>query len=293
MINSFDIISKNLERALSVISEILINKKKKKATMSSTKYATLSEDKKKVTSLLQEREFKRTLKLCQSFDAIINIQSVNQFTKNKLKIITIRQKHFIEWDNQLTNIVISNQEIFQRRFDKIENLLYQLSDKRQTTSFSKITSLFLKTTFFSFFKSFNRILSLEKRSNSYDQYMKNITSQIVIDNKFRHEDIDYFDSHLSKSTHEKENFVILNQHVYVRDVHLFIVFVKTNIVIKRIFIVRTYLHAYLRDTAQVWYIAELSNWQRANLQSDDKIIFWQEKLINRFKMRDHEILNLL
>ena len=288
MVNPFETTSEDLGRALPGIADVLNDRKSKgkgKATMPSAKHANLSEEdeQEEEAPLLHGREFKRTSKLRQSLDAVISIQAASQSTEDKLEAVIARQEQFIEWGNQLTDIVIKNQGIFERRFDRLEKLL--LDDRQESTSPSKITSSPPKTTSPPSFRSASRASSLNLKGSE-------LLQQIVVDNKFRHEDIGYFDPHLFES-HGKGDFVFVGQHVYYRDVHLFIASAKAIAATKGSQIVRTHLHACLRGTAQAWYVAELSDWQRANLQSGDGITFWQEELTNRFKMRDHEALDLL
>ena len=100
MINPFDTFSEDLERVLPNIVDVLNDRKskrKEKATMSSTKHVNLSEeDEQKDISLLHKYEFKRSSKLRQSLNVIIDIRTISEFMKNQMQTVIARQKQIIE-----------------------------------------------------------------------------------------------------------------------------------------------------------------------------------------------------
>lgn len=65
------------------------------------------------------------------------------------------------------------------------------------------------------------------------------------------------------------------------------------ITVKGFTLIRINLHRCFRGDAQVWYITELTNTQRAELIREKDIYRWKEKLSQRFKMNEADAMILL
>ena len=92
-----------------------------------------------------------------------------------------------------------NQKKQEKRFDNIKHMLQQLIDRKSSFRSSSKSSnkLFLSAFLSSILASDN---------------------QIMLNNKFRLKEIDFLNSHLSKVSHDKSDFVIIDQNMHYRDV---------------------------------------------------------------------------
>lgn len=96
-------------------------------------------------------------------------------------------------------------------------------------------------------------------------------------------DLEFFDFNLDKSF-DNDDVVTVNKNVYFRNVILFIDKVRDLIVIKNSTTVRANINTALRDSALIWYIAELFNLKKIDLRADhNDVKEWCKILLIRFR----------
>jgi hypothetical protein len=112
-------------------------------------------------------------------------------------------------------------------------------------------------------------------------------------NAFRAFDVKFFDSQLN-SFYEQNDVVQINRNLYYRNVYLFVKRVKDVVIMSEAKIVRTNLFACLRESAQIWYIEELSDLEKKTLRTlDEETNHWCNALLKKFKKFVVSALNYL
>ena len=149
----------------------------------------------------------------------------------------------------------------------------------------------------SFFNEFIKSVRFDDNDSLQDVMLrlakfKKMKSLSIEKNKFRESNIDYFDSHKFES-YEDDDYVIVTNKIYYRNVWLFIDAIKSIAISKKSRLIRTHLHRCFQNDVQTWYIDELDDLQRFDLKRNQDLQNWEKKFISRFKMSESEIMNLL
>ena len=110
--------------------------------------------------------------------------------------------------------------------------------------------------------------------------------------RFRKSNISFFDFTCFES-HDKNDYVIVNDKMHYRNVWFFLDSTNVIITIKDFSLIRINFHRCFRNDAQTWYIIELINEQRADLIRNRDINRWKKKLTKRFRMNEIDVLILL
>lgn len=102
-------------------------------------------------------------------------------------------------------------------------------------------------------------------------------------NKFRSEEIDFFNSHLKTREANSDDIIELSDKIYYRSVHLFIDALKNVDNFKVFELVRRNLNKCLKDISQKWYIAQLIDVKREYVRKESEIERWEMLLLRCFK----------
>ena len=95
--------------------------------------------------------------------------------------------------------------------------------------------------------------------------------------RFRKSNINFFDFTCFES-HDKNDYVIVNDKMHYRNVWFFLDSTNIIITIKDFSLIRINFHRCFRNDAQIWYIIELINEQRVDLIRNRDINRWKKKV---------------
>ena len=133
----------------------------------------------------------------------------------------------------------------------------------------------------SFFDSSNFFNSL-KNENNVDNDNNN-------NEKWKSNDIEYFDSKFEESINTSNSIVNLNRHIFYRDVYVFVNRLKNLTSLRDENKFRIVISQCFRNTILIWHFIKLSNLKKKILRN----VFlnnWYEALIIKFKERVSQIL---
>ena len=182
--------------------------------------------------------------------------------------------------------------------------------KRSQINESRQSFLFKRQSTFDFFQHRIKFTSTFSSSLRFDESInrdsKRLRSQLLFFNTFfssislikqlRVENMNYFDSETQTKKKKKKNFwafvINVSKHVYYINVYIFVDKLKNLTKSHDMNSMINVIIACLRDHALIWHFEILNEWQKNKLRIND-LKLWYITLIDKFKIKTIEILNLL